>query len=175
MHLEAWKDVWHDTKLPFCVGALSPGHSGLTALSAFLFTAAVKHKRVPLLFSATVTGLNLTCDIAETSHSSTQKWLFCCFYPFVFSDPNRPVFTAVVRDGSWGWTSWFGNRLLSYQWADELKTNCGCGNTLTGAAEEWLMFLEQFDVLVEFRLTQTCRGPNQVSNKAMWYSLLLHD
>lgn len=93
---------------------------------------------------------------------------FLLLLPFVFSDPNRPVFTAVVRDEIWGWTGWHGNRLLSYQWADELKTNRGCGNTLTGASEECLMVLEQFDVFVEFRLIQTCLGPNHVSNKAMW-------
>lgn len=127
MHLEAWKDVWHDTSSRFVRGALSAGHSRLAALSAFLFTAAVKHKRAPPLFSATLTGLHPTCDIAETSHSSTQKWLFLLLLlllllAFVLLLLNRPVFTGiVVRDESWGWTGWHGNGRLSYQWADELK------------------------------------------------------
>lgn len=41
---------------PGFVRALSSVHSGLTALSAFLYTTVVKHKRARLLFSATLNG-----------------------------------------------------------------------------------------------------------------------
>lgn len=83
------------------------------------------------------TGLNLTSDITDTAHSSTQKWLCVGWFYLLYIGSKSSTFTVIVGDEGWGWIRCHGNGLLFHQWADKQKTVDT--RTLSGAVEQLLM------------------------------------